>query len=82
MKAFRSRVLSNWNVMRGLRLVLGVWLLVMSVQSHDTAMIFLSAFLVLTASFGVGCCGVNGCYAPSRTNADKVADEVDYDEVK
>jgi hypothetical protein len=46
------------------------------------AMILLSAFLVLTAAFGVGCCGVNGCYVQPGNDGKESPDEVDYDEIK
>ncbi len=82
MNTFRRNILNNWNVMRALRLILGLWILIMAVKSHDITMIFLSTFLVLTAIFGVGCCGVNGCYVQSVSEGKKLPDEVEYDEIK
>ena len=82
MNTFRRRILSNWNVMRILRVILGLWVLVMAVRYRDTTMIFLSTFMVLTAVFGVGCCGINGCYVQPGSDAEKSAGKGDYEEIK
>ena len=82
MNTLRRRLFTNWNLMRALRLALGLWILVMSIQSRDTALSLLSAFFVLTALFGVGCCGVSGCYTGPTRDVAKEADDIDYEEIK
>lgn len=58
--------MTNWHLMRIIRLGLGIWMLVMAIQSKDIAIGLFSAFFLYTAIAGVGCCGPNGCYVPDR----------------
>lgn len=82
MNTLKQRIFTNWNLMRVIRLGLGVWLLVMSVQAKDMAMAFFSAFFVITAIGGIGCRGVNGCAAPVNNKAAEPLTEIDYEEIK
>jgi hypothetical protein len=66
MSTLKQRVLTNWHLMRIIRLGLGIWMLVMAIQSKDIAIGLFSAFFLYTAIAGVGCCGPNGCYVPDR----------------
>lgn len=66
MNALRQRMFSNWHLMRIVRLVLSIWLLVVTVQSKDVAMGGFALFFLLTTIGGVGCCGPQGCSVPER----------------
>ena len=52
---------NNWNVLRLLRLALGVFALVQAFIQRDITVGLLAAFLLSTAIANVGCCGSNGC---------------------
>ncbi len=54
-------ILSNWSIMRGLRLVLGIAAFVQAFIQKDITLGLLAAFLLLTAISNIGCCGLNGC---------------------
>jgi hypothetical protein len=54
-------ILNGWNVMRIVRLILGVAILVQGIVAKDTLTIILGIFLGGTAVANVGCCGANGC---------------------
>lgn len=82
MNMLKQRIFTNWNLMRVVRLGLGLWLLVMSVQAKDVAMVFFSAFFVITAIGGIGCCGVNGCAAPGNNKGAQPLTEIEYEEIK
>ena len=72
-------VLSNWSVMRGLRLVTGIFALLQSIIQNDITLAIIAGFLLLTAIANVGCCGSNGC-AVSFNNRKKEK-EILYEEL-
>lgn len=82
MSALKQRVLTNWHLMRIIRLGLGIWMLVMAIQTKDIAIGLFSAFFIYTAIAGVGCCGPNGCYVPEGDGPGKEAKDIDYEEIK
>jgi len=82
MNSIKQRLFSGWHLMRVLRLGLGIWILVMAIQTKDIATGLFSAFFIYTALAGVGCCGANGCYVPESNIAEDKANDVDYEEVK
>ncbi|MEJ7829454.1 MAG: hypothetical protein WKF91_14690 [Segetibacter sp.] len=54
-------IFNNWNVMRGLRLALGIFALVQAFIQRDITVGLLAGFLLFTAIANVGCCGSYGC---------------------
>jgi hypothetical protein len=66
MNTLRQRVFTNWNFVRFLRLGLGVWILVMAIQSRDWPIGLLSGLFIWMAVTNTGCCGANGCAAPNN----------------
>ena len=83
MDTLKQRLFTNWHLMRVIRLGLGIWVLVMAIQSKDWVMGIFSAFFIYTALAGVGCCGPQGCYVPDAKAAHtaKTCDAV-YEEIK
>ena len=78
-----NKIFSNWNVMRILRLCIGIMIIVQGVWSHSLAAGVLGGLFALMAIANWGCCGVNGCRTsrhPGRI--DKDTKEVIYEEVK
>lgn len=74
--------LSNWNIMRLLRLVLSIIIIVQSASTHDTAMTLAGIVFLGMALANVGCCGVGGCATPSYKKIDdKENKPVTYEEV-
>jgi hypothetical protein len=72
-------LLTNWNFMRGLRLALGIYILVHAITQGDIAIGLLSAFVVFTALANVGCCGSRGCAVDYKTKSTEK--EISYEEV-
>ena len=63
-------IFNNWNVMRGLRLALGMIILVQAFIQRDFLIGLLSGFLLFTAVANIGCCGANSC-GTNLKNQDK-----------
>ncbi|MCE3278758.1 MAG: hypothetical protein K0S44_949 [Bacteroidetes bacterium] len=77
-----NTLFQNWTFIRGLRLLLGVIVLIQSIVSKDILMGGMSTFLIATAVFDFGCYGSSGC----GTNSDKnkntnTIEDVEFEEV-
>lgn len=77
-----NTLLQNWNFMRGLRLLLGVIVLIQSIVTKDILMIGMSAFLIATSVFNIGCCSSGGCGVNSiKRKSKNTIEDVDFEEV-
>ena len=76
----KQTILSNWTLMRFLRLAMGIAILVQGIIVKD--MMFAFAGIIFTAMpvFNVGCCGSAGCAAPPAKDPD-TKKEITYEEV-
>jgi ABC-type polysaccharide/polyol phosphate export permease len=57
---------TNWNFMRAIRLILGVFIIIQSFQSQQYLMMIPGVIFAAMAIFSVGCCGDNGCEIPLK----------------
>ncbi len=73
--------LRSWNVMRVVRLVLGVMVVVQGIQANQWLIAGLGALFAMMPLFNVGCCTTAGCSTPIRKVA-KENGEITYEEVK
>lgn len=73
-------ILQGWNVMRIVRLVLGVAILVQGTIAKDTLQIVLGLALGGLAVANIGCCGVGGCTVNTRSTSPQT-EEIVYEEV-
>ncbi len=83
MNTWKQRLLTNWHLMRMVRLGLGLMMLVMGIQSKEWAIGLFSVFFLYQAITDTGCCGSSGCNTPvrkSRTPSD--ATPIEYEEIK
>ncbi|MGZ3822405.1 MAG: hypothetical protein ACXVJP_10225 [Mucilaginibacter sp.] len=81
----KQRLFYNWHIMRIIRLGFGIYLLVWAIQTKDWSIGLFSAFFVLMASTGSGCCGAQGCNSPKVTDKADLQNgqhEIEYEEVK
>ncbi|MDR3693529.1 hypothetical protein [Mucilaginibacter sp.] len=76
MEALKQRVFSNWNFSRFLRLGMGLWMLVWSIQSADWAVGLFSGLFIYMALSNTGCCGAGGCAVNYPREKDKTSGEV------
>jgi hypothetical protein len=81
-----QNVFSNWNFIRGIRLVLGIMLVAQSVALHNWGMAMFGGLFIFQSITNTGCCGSGGCnvYPNSKKtdNANHKLSEVEYEEVR
>ncbi|MEY4930617.1 MAG: hypothetical protein RI909_1341 [Bacteroidota bacterium] len=81
-ETIKLTLFTNWNLMRWIRLAIGIYLAAQAIQLHDTLSGFVSALFLVQALTNTGCCGVNGCALPATSKKSDDFQEVEYDEIK
>lgn len=74
-------LLTRWNGMRIIRLVLGVIVIGQGVNNGEVLYYVLGGMLVLMALANAGCCGAGGCAVNPRSAKGKEEKEIVYEEV-
>ena len=72
-------VTTGWNVIRLIRLVLGVAILVQGMIASNITSILVGAILGGMAMANIGCCGANGCSL--NTTPHNKSSKIDYEEL-
>jgi hypothetical protein len=73
--------LKNWDLMRVLRLAIGIFIVVQSVVSKDWLFVGAGVLLSLMPIMNIGCCSASGCNTPVSKSNKKVED-ITYEEVR
>lgn len=73
--------LKNWNIIRFLRLVVGIFVVVQGIIAQEWMFVFLGGLFALMPLVNVGC-GTSGCQTPTLRNTKKEQKEINYDQVK
>ena len=60
----KERLLANWNFMRWLRLLIGIYIGIEAIRTQEMMSGFFAAFFLFQAFTNTGCCGANGCAVP------------------
>ena len=77
-----QRVVSNWNVMRIIRLGLGILVIVQSIQFKEYWFVLMGLLLAGLALFDLGCAsGACGMPPAQPRTAAKSMEEIEYEEV-
>ncbi len=76
----KQTILTNWTLLRFLRLGLGIAIIIQAVMAKDVLFAVLGLAFTAMPVFNVGCCGTAGCAAPSKKNQDTTKDII-YEEV-
>lgn len=77
-----KKYLQGWDLMRILRLVMGVAIVLQSIHLKEYAMGFIGAWFAIMAIANIGCCGVGGCntnYYSGKKDLPKK--ETEYEEI-
>ena len=85
MSNWKQSITSGWDLMRIVRLAIGMMLLVQGIYSRDWMIGMFSTFFLYQAVTNTGCCGTKACYMPkTRSNSVPlpVDGEVEYEEIK
>jgi hypothetical protein len=76
----KERIVSNWSVIRLIRLLIGAGAAVQGILQKETILIAAGLFLLLGAVLNYGCCGSAGCpvsYSKKQTEKDTEYEDVD-----
>lgn len=77
----KAIIFSNWNIIRFLRLGIGLVILVQAVMAADILFGLIGLLFTGMAVFNASCCGAGACAAPPAKN-DIGSKEISYEEVK
>lgn len=58
--------LKNWNLMRVLRLALGIFIIVEGIMEKEWLLVVLGSLFSVMPLMNISCCGVSGCNTPVR----------------
>ncbi|HLP12353.1 MAG TPA: hypothetical protein VK177_10515 [Flavobacteriales bacterium] len=76
----KNPILSDWNMLRILRLFLGISILIQGFVAGEWLLVLGGALFSLMPLLNIGCCGQAGCNAPISKNEKKMED-ITYEEV-
>lgn len=74
-------LMSDWNVMRVIRLALGILVIIQSISEKNYMLTFAGGLFAFLALINVGCCGANGCAVNTRVSKSDLKKEAVYEEV-
>lgn len=77
----KQSILNGWNLMRIVRLALGIIVMVQGFQANEWLLVALGALFSLMPLFNIGCCGVSGCNTPVSRRGNKKIEDTTYEEV-
>ena len=76
-----KKYLKTWDLMRVLRLAIGIFIIVQSVVVRDWLFVGAGVLFSLIPIMNIGCCGASGCNTPVRKSNRKI-EEVNYEEIR
>ncbi len=81
----KNRFLRGWNFQRGLRLVIGIVIVVQSILVKEWLMAGLGGLFTLMPIFNVGCCGGSACCEMPSEKTQKFEtqnNDITYEEIR
>lgn len=78
----KQTLLTGWNFMRWLRLLIGVFIAVQAIQTQEIFYGFMAAVFLFQALTNTGCCGANGCAVPTKKQDLYKIEAVDSEAIK
>ncbi len=76
-----KKYFKNWNIIRILRLVVGLFVVVQGALTREWMFVFLGGLFALMPLMNVGC-AASGCQTSRSKNTKENKDEIHYDEIK
>ncbi|KHJ36951.1 hypothetical protein PBAC_28690 [Pedobacter glucosidilyticus] len=64
----RSLLLNNWNVMRIIKILAGIYIAYEAITREEVLIGVLAAILLYQGLFNVSACGIGGCNVSNRNN--------------
>lgn len=74
--------LKNWDLMRILRLIIGIIVIGQGFSAGQWTIVGLGALFTLLPLFNASMCSIGACSVPNKKNRRFKAEEVTYEEVK
>lgn len=74
-------LVSNWNIARIIRLLLGVAAIAQGATTNEYILSIAGVLILLMALLNIGCCGTSGCSIQPKKSGNNNANEVIYEEV-
>lgn len=72
----------SWNLMRIIRLVLGITIIIQGVTTAQWLFVILGALFTLMPLFNLGCCGGSACNTKSpKQYQSKEPEDIHYEEI-
>ena len=78
----KNTLLYNWNLMRIMRVGIGLIVLYQSIDAKDWMIGAFAAILLSQGLFNWGCCGVKGCALRKSDVKNNTIEDITYKEVK
>lgn len=79
----KSRILSGWNFVRVLWLVVGIGISIQAVTERNYVMLFPALYFVFAAFANIGCCASGSCAVNFNNNSKKESiTEIEYEEIQ
>jgi hypothetical protein len=76
-----ENILNNWNFMRVLRLVLGIFIISQGVELKEWMLVALGGIFSIMPLLNIGCGGAAGCNTRVQKN-NRQSSNISYEEVK
>ena len=76
-----STFVTNWHLMRFIRLGLGLYIGFQAFQTQSILSGLLAVFLVYQAITNTGCCAANNCSVPTNKSSLDTIKDVEFEEV-
>lgn len=73
---------SNWNILRVLRLALGIVIVIQGIRMQEWMLAVMGALFALMPVLNIGCCGTAGCRTPAPKAGKPEAEDTVYEEVR
>ncbi len=80
MQSIKTLLLTNWNLLRWLRLAIGLFLAYQAWMLHDTLAGVISAIFLIQAITNTSCCG-SSCARPANISQQSPQEEVTFEEI-
>lgn len=74
--------LKQWNVMRFIRLALGLLIIIQGVSMHQWGFIILGLLFSLMPILNIGCCSTQGCKPNINRKSNRNVTDISYEEIK
>lgn len=74
-------LLSGWNLMRFIRLGLGIYISIQAFQTQSILSGILAVFLFYQVLTNTGCCGTAGCSLPAKKSNSDAIEAVEFEEI-